>query len=143
MDITGARHRGPAFTTHHMMKKPAGHHTVIPYLIVPDAPALIEFTRTVFGAVEIAKHLDEQGQIRHGEVKIDDTSIMFGNSTPEWAPQAAGLYIYVSDADRSYAAALAAGATSVMPPADQDYGRSCGVKDTNGNTWWITSAPGP
>jgi uncharacterized glyoxalase superfamily protein PhnB len=49
----------------------------------------------------------------------------------------------VSDADRSYAAALAAGATSVMSPADQDYGRSCGVKDTNGNTWWITSAPGP
>jgi hypothetical protein len=29
---------------------------------MPDAPALIDFTRTVFGAVEIAKHLDEQGQ---------------------------------------------------------------------------------
>ena len=35
--------------------------------------------------------------------------------------------------------ALQAGATSVMPPADQDYGRSCGVKDPCGNTWWITS----
>jgi hypothetical protein len=26
-----------------------------------------------------------------------------------------------------------------MPPADQSYGRSAGVNDPFGNTWWITS----
>ncbi|WP_431200968.1 hypothetical protein ACQ86K_30970 [Mucilaginibacter sp. P19] len=26
-----------------------------------------------------------------------------------------------------------------MPPADQPYGRSAGVKDPFGNTWWITN----
>jgi uncharacterized glyoxalase superfamily protein PhnB len=107
------------------MNKPAGHHTVIPYLIVPDAPALIEFTRTVFGAVEIAKHLDEQGQIRHGEVKIDDSVHHVGNSTLS-GPAGRGPVYLRERRRRSYAAALAAGATSVMSPADQDYGRSCG-----------------
>jgi len=50
--------------------------------------------------------------------------------------------VYVEDADAAYKLALDNGATSLMPPADQDYGRTCGVKDPFGNTWWITSVKG-
>jgi uncharacterized glyoxalase superfamily protein PhnB len=39
-----------------------------------------------------------------------------------------------------YRSALAAGAASVMEPADQIYGdRMGGVKDPTGNTWWLAT----
>lgn len=44
----------------------------------------------------------------------------------------------MSDTDAVYRRALAAGATSVMEPADQFYGdRNGGVRDLPGNRWWI------
>lgn len=47
-------------------------------------------------------------------------------------------YLYVDDCDATYAAALAAGGTSIMAPADQSYGdRMSGVRDPFGNSWWI------
>jgi PhnB protein len=51
-----------------------------------------------------------------------------------------GLLIYVDDADATYQRALAAGATSIMPPSDQFYGdRMGGVTDMCGNQWWIAT----
>jgi uncharacterized glyoxalase superfamily protein PhnB len=48
--------------------------------------------------------------------------------------------VYVSDTDAVYKKALAAGATSVMEPADQFYGdRNAGVQDASGNMWWIAT----
>jgi PhnB protein len=38
------------------------------------------------------------------------------------------LFIYVADCDATYQRALDNGAISIMPPANQDYGRSCGVR---------------
>jgi uncharacterized glyoxalase superfamily protein PhnB len=64
---------------------------------------------------------------------------MYCDATEQWAPQTANLFVYVPNADDTYAVALAAGATVVMEPSTQDYGRTCGVKDPFGNTWWITS----
>jgi PhnB protein len=49
------------------------------------------------------------------------------------------MFVIVPDADRTYEKALANGATTIMPPADQEYGRSGGVTDPYGNVWWITS----
>jgi len=47
---------------------------------------------------------------------------------------------YVPDADAAYARALAAGATSLFPPADQPYGDRCGgVEDAWGHRWYIAS----
>lgn len=93
----------------------------------------------VFDATELQKHMRED-VIMHGEVRIGDSLIMFAESTDQWGGQPAGLFICVDDADATYQKALDAGATSIMPPADQDYGRSCGVKDAYGNIWWITVA---
>jgi hypothetical protein len=50
------------------------------------------------------------------------------------------LHLYVSDVDRVYRRALAAGGTATMEPADQFYGdRSGGVKDPCGNHWYIAT----
>jgi uncharacterized glyoxalase superfamily protein PhnB len=45
----------------------------------------------------------------------------------------------VDDADKTYETALNNNAITVTEISDQSYGRSGGVKDLFGNTWWITS----
>jgi uncharacterized glyoxalase superfamily protein PhnB len=52
----------------------------------------------------------------------------------------AHFYLYVPDVDDTYKRALAAGASSVEEPADQDYGdRNAGVKDPAGNIWYVAT----
>lgn len=119
-------------------KNPDYYRTVMPYLILEDASAFLAFTKTVFGANVKMKAEDEQG-IRHAEITIGDSTVMIGQSSNEWKPQPAGLYINVESADETYQKALDAGATSVMELRDENYGRTCGVLDPCGNTWWITS----
>lgn len=122
------------------VKIPEGYTQVMPYLIVPDAEGLLKFTVEVFGAKEKMKVLHDNGSIMHAEVFIGNSVIMFANSSDPYPPQPAGLFIYVDNADEVYKRALEAGATSVMELTNQDYGRTSGVLDANGNTWWITSA---
>lgn len=117
---------------------PSHYNTVMPYLILKDAEAFLKFTQRVFGAEVKMKTEDEEG-IRHAEIVIGESTIMLGQSGGQWQPQPAGLYINVDSADETYQKALDAGATSVMELSDQDYGRTGGVKDPAGNTWWITS----
>lgn len=122
------------------MKIPDGYQAVMPYLILKNAGGFIEFTETVFGAKLLNKHLRDDGHtIMHGEINIDGSIIMFAESTEQYPEQNANLFVYADDADESYRRALKNGAITVTEPADQSYGRSCGVKDPHGNTWWITS----
>jgi uncharacterized glyoxalase superfamily protein PhnB len=48
------------------------------------------------------------------------------------------MFIFMDNVDDTYAKAMAHGATSLHPVTDMPYGRSCGIKDNWGNTWWIT-----
>ncbi|MEX0904441.1 MAG: VOC family protein [Balneolaceae bacterium] len=118
---------------------PEYYNTVMPYLILKDVEQFLDFTKKVFGAEEKMKHTDDDGRVIHAEIVIGDSTIMTGQSGGEFEPQPAGLYINVDSADEMYQKALDAGATSVMELSDQDYGRTCGVKDPSGNTWWTTS----
>lgn len=121
---------------------PAGYQQVMPYLILDNASLFLSFTQKVFGATEKHKSMREGSEnvIMHAEVQIGDSTIMFANSTADYPPQTAGLYVYVEDADASYEKALAAGAVAIMLVTDQSYGRSGGVKDPCGNSWWIVGA---
>jgi uncharacterized glyoxalase superfamily protein PhnB len=51
----------------------------------------------------------------------------------------------VEDVDAVYQRSLEAGATSIIPPSDQEYGeRVCGITDPAGNQWYIArSLQGP
>jgi len=58
-------------------------------------------------------------------------------------PNTHALHMYVEDADAVYEKALAAGATSIDEPRDQEYGeRSASVKDPAGNFWYIATYKG-
>ncbi|GAA4460049.1 VOC family protein [Nemorincola caseinilytica] len=122
---------------------PAHYNHVMPYLIVKDAAGAMRFMAEVLGATEKMKHLRDDGHtVMHGEMTIGGSTIMLAEATDQYPPDTAGMFVYVPDADAAYQRALAMGATSIMPPADHPYGRSGGVKDPHGNTWWITTHTG-
>ena len=73
-------------------------------------------------------------------MKIGDWMVMMGEASGQWAPMPASIYLYVNNADAIYKKAMAAGASSIMEPANQFYGdRHGGVKDPSGNMWWIAT----
>ena len=121
------------------IKIPEGYQQVMPYLILKNAAGFFAFTQRVFGALKNHETMRDENIIRHAEVKIGNSTIMFADSTDGYEPATANLFVYVENADDTYKKALEAGATSLREPADQNYGRSCGVTDPFGNTWWITS----
>ena len=125
---------------------PKGFRTVTPYLVVDDAPALLEFAGRVFGARETHRSSGSGGGI-HAEVRIGDSMLMIGGGAegrPLGRPaMPTALHVYVEDTDATYQRALEAGATSIGAPADQPYGeRSGGVKDGSGTVWYIATAKG-
>lgn len=122
---------------------PAGYNHVMPYLIVHNAAGLMQFMAGVLGATEKMKHLrDDNTTIMHAEMAIGGSTVMLAEATETYAADTAGMFVYVPDADAAYARALALGAVSVLAPCDQPYGRTCGIKDPYGNTWWITTHTG-
>jgi PhnB protein len=117
---------------------PDGYPPVIPYLIIADPARQIEFLKAVFGARETGRHAMPDGSIMHAEVRVGESVIMMGGSSPQWPATQCSVYIYVEDTDAAYKRALDAGATSIQEPKDQFYGdRSAGVKDEFGNQWFI------
>jgi len=117
---------------------PQDYHTVTPYLVVPNVARLLTFLAEAFGAVERVRLPRADGSVMHAEVTIGDSIVMMGEPTPEMEPVPGAIFLRVDDADESYRRALAAGATSVMEPADQPHAgeRYGGIKDPCGNLWW-------
>ena len=119
---------------------PEGYPQLMPYLIIENAAAFFAFTKNVFGAQERYKAMRTETLIMHGEISIGSSVIMFADATEQFKKQTAGMFLYVDDCDNVYQKAIANGATTAMEPADQSYGRSAGINDPFGNTWWITTA---
>jgi PhnB protein len=125
---------------------PPGFHMVTPYLVAENGPALLEFTKQAFGAEETFRTVTPAGGL-HAEVRIGDSMLMVGGGIPgrEFRSTAKthALHIYVEDADAVCQKALAAGATLIDAPRDQEYGeRSGSVKDPAGNIWYIATHKG-
>ncbi|HXS36689.1 MAG TPA: VOC family protein [Flavipsychrobacter sp.] len=122
-----------------MAKVPEGYQAVMPYLILDGATEFIKFTQKVFGAEEKMKVMRNENTVMHAEISIGGSVIMFADSTDQYPEQPGVFFIYVDNADDTYKSALSEGATVVSELTNQDYGRSGGVMDTFGNTWYITT----
>ena len=120
-----------------------GHQTVMPYLILKNAGAFIEFAKKVFSMELQSLTNRSEGVIMHAELCTQGSTVMVADATEKFKPITAGMFIYVEDTDATYKNALANGAESVMPPSDQNYGRAAGILDSWGNVWWLTSLPLP
>ena len=85
--------------------------SITPYMMAQDIEPLIAFATRVFGAEELRRGTGRAGGV-HCELRLGDTTLMFGGATPgePVAPRLLGLHIYVEDVDAVYARALAEGA---------------------------------
>ncbi len=126
---------------------PAGYHTVTPYLIVKDSVKALDFYKRAFNATELFRLDAPDGTIAHAEFKVGDSPVMFAEGGMEGYrdPKSLGgtpvsLMIYVTDVDKMFAQAIAAGATVQRPVADQFYGDRTGtLVDPFGHVWSLAT----
>ena len=126
--------RGPAV--------PEGLRTLTVYLHPASAADYIDFLTRAFGAVEEARHKAPDGRVMHAQVRLGNAVLEMGEPDPP-RDMPTTFYLYVDDADALYHRAVAAGATSLAPPADMSYGDRVGsVQDSTGTIWYI-ARPAP
>lgn len=128
---------------------PEGFHSITPYLMIKGAAAALDFYKKVFGAVELSRMIDPNGnRVGHAEIKIGDSPIMLADEYPEMnhvgpatlGGTPVGILLYVADCDAVFERAVAAGAKPIKPLQDQFYGdRSGTVLDPFGHMWTIST----
>src|SRR5436309_2131886 len=84
--------------------------STIPYLIVRNAPAFLDFLSNVFGAKELIRVPMENGLLMHAAVQIEDSYIELADASDEFPPRPTALHVYVPNVDEVVAKAVAAGA---------------------------------
>jgi len=110
----------------------SGLRSVTPRIITPDVEGLVAWTQAVLGAT------GELEGDRPVDVAIGDSVVMVSDGGGTRPPHPAFLYVYVDDADATFARAVEAGCEVVEEPHDEFYGdRRATVEDPFGNTWQL------
>jgi PhnB protein len=125
---------------------PPGYTGVTPYLIIRDAARAIEFYKQVFGATEAMRLIYPDGKVAHAELKIGEGYVMLAEEMEgfrgplSFGGSSVSFLVYVPNVDEVFERALAAGAETKRPVADQFYGdRSGTVVDPFGHVWSIAT----
>jgi len=118
-----------------------------PMLAVSDVQRAMDFYTKAFG-FKIRSVMDSpQGPI-HAELRFRETTLMLSPESREQNSLSANsigdtpatLYILVSNADETFANAVASGAKVLMPVMDMFWGDRCAsVADPDGNKWMIAT----
>ena len=121
---------------------PEGVPSVQPYLHLRNSEKMIPFLENAFGGV-VQGHVptSPEGHVLHATIQIGYNTLEIDEANGEFQPMPCHLHLHIDDADAMYARAMRAGASSIDAPSDKPYGRSGGVKDPFGNSWYTTSAP--
>lgn len=119
---------------------PENLHTVNTYLHPKGTDKLIEFLKQAFGVQEIIRVQPPGKPVEHAKIRIGDSVIEMGEAHGEFQPMPANTYLYVEDADATFHRAIAAGATTIDPPADRPWGdRNAMARDPWDNIWCIST----
>jgi PhnB protein len=118
---------------------PRGYHTVIPTMNQTDAKATIAFCKKAFGAKLRSSMPGPGGKLMHAEIEIDGSVIMLSDAVREPA-RVSAVMLYVPKVDKTFAKAVAAGATVLSAPETMFWGdRFARITDPFGNLWGIAS----
>jgi uncharacterized glyoxalase superfamily protein PhnB len=121
-------------------------HDVYIYLHVRGGAAALDFYERAFGAEELFRLAGPDGTIAHAEMRLGPVLLMLADEFPDLgirSPLAYGgtgttIHLHVEDVDGLADMAVEAGATIVMPPADQGHGeRQCRIRDPFGHEWLL------
>ena len=109
------------------------HPTVFPTMSYRDPDSAIEFLVQAFGAEPHAVYRNEEGAVRHAELRLGNGMVMLG---PAEAARGGDVYVVVPDPNAHCSRARQAGAEIVREPNDTDYGsREYGARDPEGLAW--------
>jgi uncharacterized glyoxalase superfamily protein PhnB len=131
-----------------MNRVPEDFHTITPQLVVNGVAEAIDWYTKALGANELVRNLAQDGKsIMHSELLLGDSRFFVVDEFPGSmaSPASLGgtsitLHLYVRDVDALFGRAVAAGATVLMPVADQFWGDRYGIlKDPFGHRWSIAS----
>jgi uncharacterized glyoxalase superfamily protein PhnB len=127
---------------------PEDFHTITPQIVVKGVGAAIDWYSKAFGAHELLRNTAPDGtSIMHAELLLGDSRFFVVDEFPEsmLSPATLGgttvtMHLYVRDVDARFNRAVDAGATIVMPVADQFWGDRYGIlRDPFGHRWSMAS----
>jgi len=135
-------------TSHRADPVPEDFHTITPHLVVKGVADAIAWYTKAFGANELLRNMAPDGtSIMHSELLLGDSRFFVVDEFPGpmASPTTLGgtpitLHLYVRDVDEMFDRAVAAGATPLLPVADQFWGDRYGMLvDPFGHRWSIAS----
>ena len=115
---------------------------IAPWLSLRGGAKAIEFYRAAFGAEELFRIQSDDGKVV-ARLSIGGAEFWLADESPEYhnfSPESLGggtvrLMLEVADPDASFARAVAAGATPIVPVADQHGWRVGRIADPFGHHW--------
>ena len=128
---------------------------LIPYLVVRDARAALDWYGEALGAQTIGDPCLDGDRVGHAELQIGGATVYLADAYPELGltgPDdgrvAVSLHLTVPDVDAAVARCADAGATVERQPEDAPYGRTGVVVDPYGHRWMLQTpgapaSPGP
>lgn len=119
-----------------------GFPRVMPSLRYDDVSAAISWLSEVFALREHLRWTDQEGVVRHGEMRIEGAFVELSGASEEYpSPRRVGrvshsIVVLVDDVDGHYVHARAGGATIVAEPEDKPWGlRQYTAEDLEGHRW--------
>lgn len=120
---------------------------VVPYLMVHDGPAAVDWYGRALGATVEFRYDEADGRVGHAALSVNGGVIYLADEFPEVqdrvgarAPKTLGstsvsISLAVDDVDAWTARAVAAGAVVIRPAEDEFYGRHAKLADPFGHVW--------
>lgn len=122
---------------------------ITPYITVHDGAAALDWYVNSLDATETVRYVGDDGRLGHAQFDVSGATVMLSDAYPEIDVVAAtsqqgsshALVLEVDDCDSIHDSAVANGATSTQPPADQPHGaRQCTIIDPFGHRWMLTQS---
>ena len=117
---------------------------LVPYLVVRDARAALDWYADAFGAHTVGDPYQDGDRVGHAELEVHGATVYLADAYPELgltAPDdgrvAVSLHLTVPDVDASVERARAVGATLERPVYDAPYGRTGVIVDPYGHRWML------
>src|SRR5690606_6245642 len=124
-----------------MAYKPENYNSVSPYLVVDGAQEYMELIRDIFEGELLSRYDRPDGRIVHAEMRIDDSVLMFSNSSDDYPPNQLLIHLYVPDVDRTFQRAIDRGCVSLGEPKENpgDPDRRGNFRDPAGHFWSVST----
>jgi len=121
--------------------KPKDYNSLSPYFMVKDSQRWAQLLQGVFNAQMLRHYHRPDGSLMHGELRLDDSVIMYSEATDDYPANTFMLHVYVPDVMATWKLAMDNGCTPVQLPSQKpdDEDKRGMFADFAGNMWAIAT----